>query len=121
MEKDYRNAMEWYMKAAAQDHAKSQYQVGKCYKDGKGTAKDRQKAVQYFAKAAKQDNADGQYQLGKAYMKGKGIATDEKKARYWLRKAITNPKDGADILAKVKKDAASGDEDAKRILTLIKR
>ena len=114
-------AFKWYMKAAAQDHAKSQYQVGKCYKDGKGTAKDRQKAVQYFAKAAKQDNADGQYQLGKAYMKGKGIATDEKKARYWLRKAITNPKDGADILAKVKKDAASGDEDAKRILTMVKR
>lgn len=112
-------AFQWYSKSAAQDYAKAQYAIGKCYKDGKGVEKDRKKAVDYFMKAAKQDNADGQYALGKSYLKGKGIAADEKKAKSWLTKAVNNPKDGAEVLAKIRKDAADGDEDAKRILKLI--
>ena len=112
-------AFQWYSKSAAQEYAKAQYAVGKCYKDGKGVEKDRKKAVAWFSKAAKQDNADAQYALGKSYLKGKGIAADEKKAKSWLTKAVNDPKDGADILAKIRKDVADGDEDAKRILKLI--
>ena len=112
-------AFKWYSKSAAQEYAKAQYAVGKCYKDGRGVEKDRKKAVAWFSKAAKQDNADGQYALGKSYLKGKGVEADEKKAKSWLLKAVNNPKDGADILAKIRKDAAAGDEDAKRILKLI--
>ena len=112
-------AFKWYSKSAAQEYAKAQYAVGKCYKEGRGVEKDRQKAVACFSKAAKQDNADGQYALGKSYLKGKGVTADEKKAKSWLTKAVNNPKDGADILAKIRKDAADGDEDAKRILKLI--
>ena len=119
VEENDAQAFKWYFKSAAQDYAKAQYAVGKCYKDGKGVEKDRKKAVDYFAKAAKQDNADGQFALGKSYLKGKGVTADEKKAKSWLTKAVSNPKDGADILAKVRKDAAAGDEDAKRILKLI--
>lgn len=113
-------AFKWYAKSAAQDYAKAQYQLGKCYKDGEGVEKDRKKAVEMFTKAAKQDNADAQYQLGKAYMKGKGVAANEKTARIWLKKAVKNEKDGDKILAKIRKDAAEGDEDAKHILQLIK-
>lgn len=112
-------AFKWYSKSAAQEYAKAQYAVGKCYKDGRGVEKDRKKAVAWFSKAAKQDNADGQYALGKSYLKGKGVEADEKKAKSWLLKAVNNPKDGADILAKIRKDSAAGDEDAKRILKLI--
>jgi TPR repeat protein len=119
VEENDAQAFKWYSKSAAQDYAKAQYAVGKCYKDGKGVEKDRKKAVDYFSKAAKQDNADGQFALGKSYLKGKGVTADEKKAKSWLTKAVSNLKDGADILAKVRKDAAAGDEDAKRILKLI--
>lgn len=113
-------AFKWYSKSAAQEYAKAEYAVGKCYKDGKGVEKDRKKAVSWFSKAANQDNADAQFALGKSYLKGKGVAADEKKAKSWLKKAVTNPKGGEDILVKVRKDAANGDEDAKKILTLIK-
>ena len=113
-------AFKWYSKSAAQEYAKAEYAVGKCYKDGKGVEKDRKKAVTWFSKAAKQDNADGQFALGKSYLKGKGIAADEKKAKSWLVKAVKNPKGGDDILAKLRKDAAAGDEDAKKILSLVK-
>ena len=71
-------------------------------------------------KAAQQGNADALYQLGKSYMKGKGVAADQKKATSWLKKAVKNEKGGKDILAKIRKDAADGDEDAKAMLHLIK-
>lgn len=112
-------AFQWYSKAAAQNHVKAQCQVGKCYKDGEGVAKDRTKAVEWFAKAAKQDNADAQYQMGKAYLKGNGIERDVNKAKTWLKKAISNVKGGEEVLAKIRKDAADGDEDAKMILSLL--
>lgn len=113
-------AVAWYQKSAAQNYDKAQYQLGKCYKEGEGVPKDRKKAVELFMKAAKQDNADAQYQLGKAYLNGKGIEADAAKAKSWLKKAVSNEKDGAEIRKKIQDDAAEGDEDAKRILQLIK-
>ena len=113
-------AFQWYSKSAAQDYHKAQYQVGKCYKDGEGVAKDRKKAVEWFTKAAKQDNADAQYQLAKAYLKGKGVPADEAKAKSWLKKAVKNEKDGDNILKKIRADASDGDEDARKMLILLK-
>ena len=113
-------AFQWYMKSAKQDYAKAQYAVGKCYKDGKGVDKDRAKAVSWFSKAAQQGNSDAQYHLGKSYLKGKGVAADRKKASSWLKKAVKNEKGGKDILTKIRKDAAYGDEDAIAKLRLIK-
>ena len=54
-------------------------------------------------------------------MKGKGVAADEKQARMWLKKAVNNEKDGDEILKKIRKDAAEGDEDAKQMLALLKK
>lgn len=113
-------AFNWYTKSASQNYAKAQCQLGKCYKDGEGTVKDPKKAFELFTKAAKQENADAQYQLGKAYLKGKVVTADEKKAKQWLKKAVSNEKDGQEILAKIKKDAAEGDETAQRMLALLK-
>ncbi len=113
-------AFQWYSKSAAQDFAKAQYQVGKCYKNGEGTTKDKKKAFTYFYKSAQQDYAKAQYALGKCYMKGKGVIADQKKAAYWLKKSVKNIKNGSEILAEIKQEAAAGDEDAKKILTLIK-
>ena len=121
VKEDDQMAVKWYAKSAAQNYAKAQYQLGKCYKDGEGVEKNRQKAVELFTKAAKQDHGEAQYQLGKAYLKGKGVAADEKKAKMWLKKAVSNEKDGDEILAKIRKDAAEGDDDAKRILALLKK
>ena len=116
--KDEIAAFQWYGKSAAQDYAKAQYAVGNCYKEGIGTAKDHKKAVEYFTKAAQNDNADAQYQLGKCYLKGKGITADAKKAASWFKKAVNNEKDGKDIIAKIRKKVAEGDEDAKTIMKL---
>ena len=116
--KDEALAFQWYTKSAAKDYPKGQYALGMCYKDGIGTAKDPKKAAEYFSKAAQNDNADAQYQLGKCYMKGKGITADSKKAASWLKKAVNNEKGGKDIVAKIRKKASEGDDNAKAILKL---
>ena len=116
--KDETAAFQWYTKSAAQDYAKGQYALGNCYKEGLGTAKDHKKAFESFTKAAQHDNVDAQYQLGKCYMKGKGTTADAKKAASWFKKAVSNEKGGKDIVAKLRKKAAEGDEDAKTIMKL---
>ena len=113
-------AFEWYQKSASQDYHKAQYELGRCYKKGKGTEKNLVKAAEYFQKAATQGNAEAQYELGKCYLKGKGVSLNEEKAAELFRQAVSNPKDGADVLKKIKKDAADGDADAKKILKMIK-
>jgi len=119
VKEDDNQAFHWYSLSAAQGYAKAQYQLGRCFKKGEGTKADLGKAIAYFTKAAKHDNADGQYALGKCYMKGQGVAKDMAKAKSWLLKSVRHDKDGDEILDKIRKDAAGGDEDAKQILQLI--
>lgn len=113
-------AFQWYMKSAKQGNDKAMYQVGKCYKNGEGVAQNFKLAFTWFSRAAQEDNANGQYALGKCYMKGNGVAADQNKAKAWLRRAIQNPEGGADVIAKIRKEAAEGDEDANDILRIIK-
>jgi TPR repeat protein len=105
--------------AADKGHRKAQYRLGMCYKEGYSVEKDRKKAFDLFLKSAKQDYAKAQYQLGRAYLKGKGVAADQTKAKTWLKKAVNDEKHGKEILDKIRKKAAEGDEDAKTMLALL--
>lgn len=105
--------------AADKGHRKAQYRLGMCYKEGYSVQKDRKKAVELFMKSAKQDYAKAQFQLAKAYLKGKGVPADQAKAKTWLKKAIGDEKHGKEILDKIRKKAAEGDEDAKTMLALL--
>ena len=105
--------------AAAKGHKKAQYRLGMCYKEGYGVEKNRKTAIDLFAKSAKQGYGKAQYQLGRAYLKGKGVAADEVKAKSWLKKAVSDEKEGKEILDKIRKKAAEGDEDAKTMLRLL--
>lgn len=117
--KKYEQAVPKLKVAAEKGNKKAQYRLGRCYEKGHGVEKNMATAIQWYQKSVKQDYSKAQYRLGKCYMKGKGMAADEKKARSLLKKAISNPKGGDEILAKIKEEAATGDEDAKQILRLI--
>lgn len=121
VEENDQQAFAWYQKAAAQGHTKAQYQLGKCYKDGEGVTKDRKKAFEWFAKAAQDGHAEAQYQVGKAYMKGKGTETDMKKAKAWLTKAVNNIDGGDEVMAKIKANAAAGEDDDQAILKMLRK
>lgn len=117
--KDYKAAVPKLRAAANKGHKKAQYRLGMCYKEGYGVEKDRKKAFVLFQKSAKQGYAKAQYQLAKAYLKGKGVAADQAQAKSWLKKAVSDEKHGKEILDKIRKKAAEGDEEAKTMLTLL--
>ena len=53
-------AVKWYRKAAEQNYAKAQYNLGVCYEHGEGVAKDPVEAVKWYRKAAEQNYAKAQ-------------------------------------------------------------
>ena len=97
MAKDYAEAVKWYRKAAEQNYAVAQYNLGCCYDNGQGVAKDYAEAVKWYRKAAEQNDAEAQFNLGVALRqwrrRGEGLVEGYK----WF------------LLA-----AAQGDEDAKK-------
>jgi TPR repeat protein len=48
---DDRSAVEWYQKAANQEHPEAQHELGVMYANGRGVPKDETKAAEWFQKA----------------------------------------------------------------------
>ena len=82
--KDQAEAVKWYRKAAEQNLARAQYNLGVCYADGEGVAKDQVEAVKWYRKAAEQNLAKAQYNLGVCYERGAAAATAWRRMR-WRR------------------------------------
>ncbi len=115
----YTEAIAKLKPAAEQGHKKAQYRMGRIYQKGYGVPKDHARAVYWYEKAAAQGHAKSQYRLAKCYMEAKGVREDKAKAKELLLKAVNDKEHGKDILADIKKDAKSGDDDAKAMLKLI--
>src|ERR1035438_399048 len=81
--KDEAEAVKWYRKAAEQNHAQAQANLGICYAKGRGVAKGEAEAVKWYRKAADQNYAFAQNSLGGCYAKGEGVAKDYVEAYKW--------------------------------------
>ncbi len=133
--KDYKEAVKWYKMAANQGNARAQYNLGVCYKFGKGVEKDWKEAVKWCKMAADQGNSHAQYNLGICYQTGQGVEKDYKEAVKWYKMAANQGNaraqynlgvcyddgEGVDINPKLAafwycKAAAQGDANAKRWL-----
>ena len=84
---DYAEAVKWFRKAAGQNDARAQYNLGDYYAFGPGATRDQAEAVKWFRKAAGQNDARAQYNLGLFYESGRGVAQDYVEAVKWYRKA----------------------------------
>ncbi len=80
-------AVKWYRKAAEQNLAKAQYNLGVCYREGAGVASNGVEAVRWLRKAAEQNLPEAQHNLGVCYDTGCGVATNFVEAVKWYRKA----------------------------------
>ncbi len=85
VEQNYQTAVEWFRRAAEQDHAKAQYYLGFCYYMGYGTTVDYAAAYQWYRKAADQNDAGGQWGVGVCYYNGYGITQDYAEAVKWFK------------------------------------
>lgn len=84
---DYKKAVYWYRKAAAQGNAEAQNNLGVMYADSRGVNEDSKQAFDWYHKAAKQGYAIAQFNLGVMYANGRGVNKNGKQAVHWYRKA----------------------------------
>ncbi len=83
--KDEVEAVKWLRKAAEQNLAEAQYNLGVCHLEGEGVPKDEMEAVKWFRKAAEQNYDQAQYNLGLCYAEGIGVTKDYVEAyKWWL-------------------------------------
>ena len=97
-QKDAKQAVFWYRKAADQGDAEAQVSLGECYDEGfgvgidyvsgTGCAKDPEKGFEYLTKAAKQGNARAYRCLGICYENALGTPKDIEKALTAYKKAV---------------------------------
>ena len=76
VEKDFKEAVKWYQKAAEQGLATAQYNLGAMYRQGQGVEQDFKEAVKWWHKAAYQGFAMAQRNLGAIYYRGDGVLKD---------------------------------------------
>lgn len=86
-ELDFTQAVKWYRRAAGQNHAHAQYQLGVCYYYGEGVEQDRAEAVKWLRRSAEQNHSRGALLLGESYFFGGGVDQDHVEAVKWWRKA----------------------------------
>ena len=85
---DYKQAAEWYGKAAAQGHRAAQFSLGSLYFDGDGVPKDQVKAIQLYLQSAQQGFSDAEFHVGLAYEYAwGGLPRDRRMAIKWLDRA----------------------------------
>jgi TPR repeat protein len=85
--KDYKEAANWYRKAAEQGYAEAQLALSLMCCLGEGVTQDYKQAVKWCRKAAEQGLAEAQCLLGLMYHKGRGVPQDNKEALKWYSKA----------------------------------
>ena len=70
--KDYVEAAKWYRKAAEQELAIAQFNLGWIYENGEGVPKDMAEATKWYRKAAEQGDADAKEWLEENAKEEKG-------------------------------------------------
>ena len=91
-------AAKCYKKAAEQNDADAQLQLGCCYLTGNGVETDKLEATNLWLKAAEQGNSLAQICIGIANSKGIGIPTDIIEASHWFNKAANSEDTSAKII-----------------------
>ena len=73
---DYAQALFWYQKAADQDHALAQFNLGQMYALGHGMPKNDAMALMWIRRAAAGGDAGAQFELGRRYARSSVHGTE---------------------------------------------
>ena len=93
--RDYKQAADWYVKAAQKGNVAAQMHLAALYRDGsKNFPRDMTQAAEWYRKAAEQGDASAQGTLGTLYFMSQGVAQNYVEAYYWLdlAAAVKGPK-----------------------------
>ena len=86
-EKNEIEAVNWYRRAAEQNHTPAQFSLGVMYAKGRGVEQDFRSAFKWYLKAAAQGDAGAQAMIAGLYLKGVGTPPDPKAAFDWTLRA----------------------------------
>lgn len=85
----YKDAAEWYEKAANGDVTDAQYDIALYYKTGKGGLhEDKDKAAYWFREAALRNDCYAQFELAKLYDEENATEQDKENAIYWYKRSL---------------------------------
>lgn len=105
---DPAKSAKYYLAAAQQGDAESQYLIALMYKAGEGVAKNEKEAAAWLLKAAGQKHPEAQSALGDLYEKGLGVKKDKVEALKWYILAKANGDSLADMFIDGLKPGMSG-------------
>ena len=72
----WNSAWRWFRRAADQNYAIAQAEVGDVYSEGRGVSEDFEEAIQWYRKAGEQNLPGAQMSLGNMYFSGQGVPQD---------------------------------------------
>jgi len=84
--RDFGKAIEYYQKAAENNHSASIYDIGFLIEYTYSTKRHKE-ATEYFLKAAEMGNIYAQSVMASKYIIGSGVEVDKEKAAYWEEQA----------------------------------
>jgi uncharacterized protein len=86
VDQDYKQAAEWYRKAADKGDINGELHLAALYRDGGGKSfpRDIVQAAEWYRKAADQGDAGAQGTLGVLYSVGQGVPRSDVEAYFWL-------------------------------------
>lgn len=91
VEKDYDQALAWFMKGVELGDSDSEHTMGYLYSKRNDDGQDHNKALAWYRRAAEKDNAEAQDVIGWYYYKGLGgLNIDYKEAVEWWKKSAEN-------------------------------
>jgi uncharacterized protein len=82
-------AIDWWKKAAAQNYAPAELNLGMVYESGQGgIEKNPQEAANWYRKAAALGDTQAETSLGDMYVTGRGVAKDPREAAKLYKAAV---------------------------------
>ena len=101
--RDYAEALKWFRRAAAQNSAHAQYNLGHMYSTGKGVPRDEVESARWYRLAAEQNDVGSQRIVGSLYADGRGVPKDLVQAYAWSKVAAISDRSAQSQLAELKK------------------
>jgi uncharacterized protein len=89
---NFREALKWFRKAAANGDPDAQNSLGQMYQDGEGVRRDYWEAAKWYRTAAEHvpdlgGAGQGKNNLGLLYLNGEGVPRDYVRAYMWFKLA----------------------------------
>ncbi len=87
VEKNLKQAANWYRRSAEQGNTKAQFNLASLYEYGEGVEKNPLQALRWYTEAAMKGEVNAQVTLGNQYERGIGVARNIPEAIKWYQKA----------------------------------